>query len=405
MKENIKYLVFSLALLSNIVFFSISSLVGFNFEGSEYNSIYSYFCAFLFVAVLLFVFLDFKKIAKKHLLFLPCVFLFLYFVESSFFEYNRNQQELMQQSIRCFIAFSVPCIFVAIDLASTKRVEKIFPWIDAIAFIISIGCLLTLPKLLISGTIEYGGSNYQQLSYNAAFGYSVLLYNALTGNEYRLDFLKNKIVSVISLLLIFSCIVCVLSSGGRGGFALMMLNTLYLLYCKRKSFISIKSAISIISIIILIIYFVDFSVFKELIDFGFERIKDTFFSNGGSAISKSGRDEVYDLALKYISENPLGYGFFRSYAVMGNYPHNFFLEILMDGGYLLLVLCFFFMIFLYKKSRKIIKNGFDITFLIIMSSYPIVMLQFTSTFMWVGLFWFIVIYILCYDIRSMNIHR
>lgn len=404
MIKKLKYLFFSVALLSNIVFFTFCSLVGLEFEGSDSNSAYIYFCLFLFAIVSVFVLIDFKKCKNRKLFLIPFFFIFIYFIESSLFQYSWGQRILLQQSFKCFCAFSIPCIFIGINLANTKSIERIYPWVDVLAVFIALGCLVSLPRFLTSGLFQYGGSNYQQLSYNAAFAFSILLYNLLFNNRYRFRPLSNKLFSCLSFFLMLGCIICILSSGGRGGFVLLLVDILYVFYLKGKD--SIKSIIYIlitVLIIVFLLYFLDLGLVKDLVDFGYERIFNTFFSHEGSAISRGGRDEVFNLALRYISENPFGYGFFRSYALMGNYPHNIILEILMDGGFLLLLLFICFIVKLIIKLKRIGKEENQLTLFMLLFFYPIVMLSFTGTYLWNGMFWFCVVYILSYRVFKRSI--
>jgi O-antigen ligase len=58
----------------------------------------------------------------------------------------------------------------------------------------------------------------------------------------------------------------------------------------------------------------------------------------GIAESSSGRDELYSSIISYIKQNPvIGYGIGYSESVLGLFPHNIFLQILLESGIIALI--------------------------------------------------------------------
>ena len=382
--------------MGSIFFFSINSLLGLEYEGAEQGSSFMYFTILVFAFVLFFTILDIKKIRYRICYCIPIVFSIFFLVESATIQ-NVEKAALMKQSFSVFWAFSVPCIMVGTNLANTKETEKVFKWIDLLAFFISIGCIMSLPRLYMDRIVSIGGGNYQQLSYSAAFMFSIFLYNILNRNNCRFSFINNIYYTIITVFLMIGCVFCILASGGRGGFLLLMVNVIILCYSRRKWILKHSFFIILcLPLLFFVLSLFDIPIISVILDRGSGRIENTFFSDDGVSMSKSGREGVFEDALKYIDDNPWGYGFFRSYAIMENYPHNIFLEIILDGGYILLCLFILFLVRLYFNVLKMKKQNDNISFLLLLMSCPMVMLLATSTYLWNGLFWFGITYVFNY---------
>lgn len=75
-----------------------------------------------------------------------------------------------------------------------------------------------------------------------------------------------------------------------------------------------------------------------------------------SALEEPRMDAVYRPAIEAIIENPFGYGLGSSKSVIGYYPHNIFLEILISSGFIgFIVFAIIFILFL-KSCIWIVKN-------------------------------------------------
>lgn len=394
MTHQLKFFFFSLALMGSLIFFSLNSIMNVEYEGAEQGSSYVYFSIFVFLVVFCFTILDIKLIKRRFFLFSPLILTFLFLIEYPTAQ-NAEQSELMNQSLKYFWAFTVPCLLVGADAANTGGTTKLFKWVDVWSFVIALGCVVALPRLLLSRIVQFGGGNYQLLSYASAFVASILLYNLLNDNRLRFSILKNKLVAVISVLLIAGCVLCIFGSGGRGGFLLLAVNSVILLYSRRKWILRHSFALILIVVLIVVFFsFFDSKAINVIYERGASRIIESFFSSDESFVSKSGREEVYAKAFNMIRANPFGYGFFRAYAIGGNYPHNIFLEIILDGGYLLLL---FFLVIgarIIRKFNTLMKTDVDLKFVLLLFSYPLIMLQFTSTYLWTGIFWFCVAFVM-----------
>lgn len=79
-------------------------------------------------------------------------------------------------------------------------------------------------------------------------------------------------------------------------------------------------------------------------------------------------DAVYGPAIKAITDNPFGYGLGSSTHIIGFYPHNIFLEIALDVGFLGIVLFIFVLLKGFKNTLKML-NMKNETFVILVSLF------------------------------------
>ncbi len=381
------------------VFFSINSLLNVNYEGAEGGSSFLIYSVFVFFMVCFYTLQDFKLIKKRFCFIIPFFFTFVFFVEYST-SANNTQSELMQQSFIYFWAFTVPCILVGTNIGNTKDYNKVFMWIDVLALITSLGCVVALPRLLLSSVVSLGGGDYQLLSYVSAFSFSIFLYNILNDNISRFPLLRRRGYTLFTIFLMLGCVLCIFGSGGRGGFLLLSVDMVILFYSRRKWIVNhLWGILLIIPLLLVFISFIDKTAIEMIWDNGAERIINTFFTGEGG-VSKTGREDVYASAFQLISDNPFGYGFFRAYAIAGNYPHNIFLEIILNGGFLLLLVSLVLLFRMTKKLKLMIRLDKRIAFIPILVSYPFVMLLFTTSYLWTGLFWVNIAFVASYKIDS-----
>ena len=136
--------------------------------------------------------------------------------------------------------------------------------------------------------------------------------------------------------------------------------------------------------------------FLSLLDNNFERITSLFDHGGINTSASSGRDEIWKDAWVLISERPiLGYGLF-SYLSHINWPHNIFLEVLLQGGFVLfLVLITILLLSLGKYSRMIRKDKSQM-WLVPLIIYVFTQLLFSGSYMFETYFWFSLSYIYNY---------
>ncbi len=239
------------------------------------------------------------------------------------------------------------------------------------------------------------GVDYQYISYFSAYFCALDLFMIFEG--------KKNLTSRVRSSLFFQWIrlVCAvflgitsLYSGGRGGFVLIMLMVLFwvLLYSiysgKVKQFIG-----SVCLIIVLIGIVSSIAQENEVFRNGIARTFEFLGDGGINWDGVSGRGDIYKRAIQLICASPIwGYGI-----TGGSYhgvisAHNLFLEILVEGGLIYLIVWVYllaaFLCKLYKKCK--INKEYLLIFTIFMCDFVGVMFSFIylrRTAIWFAMFY------------------
>jgi O-antigen ligase len=370
------------------IFFSILSITGLEYLGSSDSKVYVIGWLLLnalssFIALRTFFI---KQIIRRNFfifLLLPFIITIIYFIE---FPSDSFSFEIYYT----FLAISFPAILIALDLSNNGSIEKLKSVLIInyiLVFFSSIKLFTTLITIDLNKLdTVFGGGNTQSLSYSISFAY-------LTG----LIFLKSnndKISKIFKISIIFSMLfltVCAVFSGGRGAILIIIFSTVYF------SFKFFKEHFFKLSFLIILIlaFFVSLGIefddrFYQSFDRLFSYVEDGKINLEGG----SNRDLFYLKALSLIKESPvIGYGIFKFVDAAGGgfYSHNIFLDILLQGGIVLLFLFFIFLFFLFFKIRLLL-NDLDNIYIINFFFYSFVVLLFTNTYLNEHFFWFTIAY-------------
>ena len=111
------------------------------------------------------------------------------------------------------------------------------------------------------------------------------------------------------------------------------------------------------------------------------------------------RASLASIVLNYVSNHPLGCGFFHQFDVVQGltghyYSHNIVLEIMMQGGYVLLIIFALFLIRLYKKYKMLVVSDSVFLMLTPIATFTFVMLLFSGSYIQHTGFWFLVLCVL-----------
>lgn len=392
-------LIYIVTLLSKIIFFVAYAILGLQFEGSEGDNSYILFCFALDACVILTYSYDivFKKRFKINYKELLCLFVLLLFLIMYLIE--RSGAIEAKQTIQLYIAFAIPSFLIAIDTAYKRNLGDYAKWLYLLMFFISVGSVLLLPGVLLGLT----KGTYQSLSYYCGFAYSLNLFFLLFGDKFRLfDFYRWRTNKIISVMLLFVQTGVSLMSGGRGGFVIIIVATivLFLFASKQMRFLKlVKMLLIVFAVCVISIQFLP-SEISLLVENGSERVFSYISDKGIDMSQTSGRDDVFSEAIGFISQKPiLGYGMFSYLDKTHTYPHNIFLEILLQGGLVYLFFFIFILIHAVCKYMKMLKVSADNLLLIPLAVYPFVMLLFSGSYLETSLFWFVLVYILLYKSR------
>lgn len=405
--------IYALSLLSSFLYPAIMSFLGVNdkYEKDQENPMMIVFIAFTGLLSIAFTAKNLSKyIMRVHPFFywLPVILIVDFVIESFFM--SGKVLEQAYKGFLIFLVYSVYAMFVGSNLAYGKEYVKTFKYIHLITIIISVGILLSIPESLSTGKVVLGNTQYQQIAYMSAFCVGVFVYSLLFKPDFVFPYFKGKAFRSMEIFLAIVIGFNVLLSGGRGGMVLLIVNVLFfvLLYSKKEG-ILIKGILYlalgfVVLVSTLAVIIASNDELSTLYEYGSERAFSYVSDSGGIDMQGTGgRDMVYNDAIKSLEENPFGFGFFRSYGLFV-YPHNFFLEILLDGGILYFSFMVVFMIYLYNKLKKILKLSTDFYCFLPVFTYPLIILLFSSTYKHNCMFWFCISFIFSYVILN-NRHK
>lgn len=398
--------IFTLTMNKSFLFFAIYAILGKEYTGAADSSSYIISNAGLVTLSLIYIFGErfFKKVAplrKVNLLFylLPILTGLIYFLESPAHEYGYYFFTL-------YWVYSFPSIYIGTYVAANKSLNSIAKWLDLTMIILTLGLIISIPKMVLATQVSVGGAGYQTISYMAAFAYSLNLFSLLFKDKYtHFKFCRSKIYIAITYLFLFLQVITVFVSAGRGGFIVLFISTIIMLYLKFKGHFRfgklLLAALTVLFTVLLL-----FSILPEDATSKMQQNSERIFSyvsSGGIDMSEtSGRDQVYSSAWKLITERPLlGYGIFKyvDVSLNGWYPHNLFLDFLLQGGIIFLLVWMLILIRFFLQYRIMIKMDDNNLILIPIIIFTSVELQFSGTYLNSPLFWFLIAYVFNYKTK------
>lgn len=298
-------------------------------------------------------------------------------------------------SLTYFLVWGCTGILSALNITRRNNIDEFINSLDYIILLFTIALFKSaiIPLISGGGFKTLGGETYQTASYIASltFGLTLLL---LYFKEDNARITNSKSKKLIFLGRVFSLLVSglsVLVTGGRGGFVLLLCYLIYfLLIPANKKYIR-KIKISAITIILMMVISLK-NTSNSILITGWNRVTAFIdFEKGINWNGTSGRDVVYVDAINIIKKSAIiGYGGGGSYYEMNAYPHNFFLEVLIEGGVLYLVLFIILLITIFMKALKygFIDNKYKIATILFV--YTFVILMFSTSYMRLESFWFII---------------
>ncbi|WP_320128734.1 O-antigen ligase family protein [uncultured Sphaerochaeta sp.] len=281
----------------------------------------------------------------------------------------------------------------------------VIKWFEIVVFLVSLSSIISISSSILSGNISriYGGVNYQAASYFSAFAFGLSIYYSFSGKEsIRFSVFQSKFYQSISHIVIVLLGFCVIVPGGRGAFVLMIVYMLLGSWAwlrenkhSKKFYIWLMLILCILPFVLYTLYFV--IQINESIYTGFQRaISFIDFKRGGFDLAggSSGRDRIYQQAFDLISKKPFnGYGLFEymyHLTTVNQYPHNFFLELLLQGGVFYFAAMVIFLTFLFSKLIKLIKRDLQFVIVLFLFAYPMTNLMFSGSYLDTPLFWYCV---------------
>lgn len=401
MFNKLKILVYSNILLSQILFFSLYAILGLTYQGRGQSNIYTIYLVISSFSAYLLFFLELigRGTYKPILISLFAIpFIFLLFVILA------PSHHFVTTQTNLFFVLVMPAILVGYIVAGNNRLNLINKGFIFVALLVFIAVLRILPKLLSQSVIDlmdvFGGGQYQAFSYFCAFSFLTFLRHLF--NQYNLNFWK-KSCYVFMLSVLFSGVIL---SGGRGGLVVVLVGLIAFIIRKKGFLKFIKYFITSVFAIYFLLYFAiqaDF-FFSERIAESFDRLFSFISSDGINMEGTSNRNDFYNIAISKINDNLIfGYGLFGLVEILGDYyPHNIFLEVLLQGGIVYLTIFLTVMFCFFYKLAKLIKLKKDEDVILIPTIYSVVLLLFSSSYLQEPFFWFSLSYVFSYRFNNIK---
>jgi O-antigen ligase len=407
----------ALSLFKVELFFSIAAFMGYIYLGSDSSPLYIILMTgigVLNIGLTLVAMMKSQAIKVRDLLLLIGFPLFVLISLIFGIIASRSAIAIQQRQFNSFLAFSLPNLFIGWYIA--KKKVDIFNSVFLVMIIISAGSIASIlvPFLSGRGFTVMGGASYQAASYYTAFAFGLNLYILeFKANHTFFKKINAPAVGIFQFILLLLQAVMVIIPGGRGAFVLMIayiaLSTSKVI-TERNIVKTILGAILFLIASLLLIRIFPRLYENSIFQRGFDRAI-AFIGPGGTLDweGSSGRLPIYLESIELFKQSPVyGYGLYGYLAKVsyGGYPHNFFLEILLQGGLLYLSVWIVFIWNLFRKLYFNIQKDERNRIFLYLGAYPAVMLMFSGSYLTTGLLWFVVAYIVfgekyasCYRIK------
>lgn len=394
-------------MLSYEIFFIISEILGYRYEGNESSPIYYVYLASIFFLTVIFFLYDLiivnNKLSRRDIFLI--IFAKIIFISFFMEVISNGLTSIMITRFTYYIVWGFTSILMGLYLSKNKRYKNLTYFLDILLIFINIALIRSISYSFINGTrVTLGGAIYQTAGYVFALGFGInLFYIVYNYNFSRFNFTKTTFYKVFSSVFLIVQLYGVIATGARGAMLLVIFYVFLILVLSMNSLKNYAKYTLVILVFGLFIY-LSWPVISEvpLISNSWDRAFAYIGENGIDWGGTSGRDRVYQNALETISAKPIkGYGLFSYYNVT-SFPHNIFLEVLLQGGIIYFTVFLTIMIsILYRFYRIIRFNKLFLLYAVILS-YPFIMLMFSGSYMSNGLFWFTVSFIYSMELEDIK---
>ena len=393
--------VFVLTLFWAQFYFSINSILGITYSGSDASKTYVLGLGTLaFLSILLVAYKSGRLMVKYKLftILIPIFFCFFYLIEQM-----TDSSDLSRYLVFYFV-MCLPPSYIGVYLANHGGIGRLSKWLDVMMLILTTGLFMSLRQSMMTSNFEtmVGGMSYQQASYLSAIAYSLNLCGLLYGKNYvRYKIMNHIAIKWICVVLLLVQFLGCISSGGRGGFLLVILVTIILFVFKIKSR-NIGYLLVAIALFVLV-----FVLCQDSLSFLFQGSRyERAFSIFTKSDTASSRSVVWNYADRFIKNyNYVGAGIFKYYGLFEKkfdqpYAHNIFLELLCQGGLLYFMIGCCLVAKGIIRIPKIIRLDSSNILLIPLGLYSLVYLMLSGSYMEEGLFWFVLAYAFSYSLKA-----
>jgi O-antigen ligase len=399
---NSKYLTAVICLFgcfTQYIFFTVMGMFGERYEGLEVSNTYAVYSIAVFSSVILIYSIKLFKYGLSGVERNFYIFFITIIVVQLFWEIFEPISSLTEKNFAIlFLLVGLPGFFSAVVISRYNIIKEFIKISDILAIVLTIGIIFSTIMPFMRGEVilDIGGTSYQFLSYLAALTIGILLFNTYRlEKNCRFSVFTTRLYFLLGNIFIFICLIALLLGGGRGAFLVMIFyftSTIYAVSSNKKTMI-LKKIITLFFIATVVAMFFYIYSDNESIKRGADRAVEYIFNDGPIDLNKvtSGRDEVYAVAITGMRDSILiGYGPF-SVREKVTYPHNFFLEIILQFGLLSVPIFFIIMVTLIKKIRN--NLDFNSKWILNLSAFPVIMLMFSGSYMLTSIFWFCLVFL------------
>jgi O-antigen ligase len=404
----LKYL-FLLGIMAEWVFFLFLSLFNLKYQGASESNLYVIYWITILVLSLISLFiylLNYFKVGKmpKNIFvnFLPIfIVIMLYLISFLKFGYNYTGNGYYA---KIFVSMCIPTFLIGYICSINKKENQLVKIV--VQFVIfGTGILVISLYRLVSESIvtdsldSVGGVGRLGIGYLATHFFIVTFYIFVFNNKISkisLPLLLRSRFKYTTIFIMLSIqISTVIFAGSRGPLLnlLLVCSMMIVLKLFQSSIVSFsKKLLSIIVIIICLLQF--YNTFgQNYFALSTERTLTLFQLEKDNWAGGSGRESLYPLAYKMFSEKPV-FGFgpmgFLSESGAGMYPHNIFLESMVDYGAIGLVVIVLFFIYLIKKYINRIDRNISLLLILFLFFSSLIELQVSGTFIAHARLWFFI---------------
>jgi len=376
------------ASFSYSLFFILQAFFGLN-EGSFGLKIYSLIIFISCVVIYGFSFFRRKLVFKELFLILLLASIVIGFLMTkSIYSYVVDD---FNATVLSFGVRSIPAFLIGIYIAKSDKINDMSKWLQPFMLIFTIGIIKATINSWDGNNINivFGGTNYQLLSYQAAYTIGMNIFLIFNRNNIKpFKIFSNKFFLILNVFLIPIQLICLFIGGGRGAFVLLIVFAIYA-FNKNIELVKNKKRKIIKSFLIIISFSLCLSIIFNLpmLKGGVSRLTNFFFNI--DSLGQDDRTYLYIDALNNFKTSPIwGHGIGSVFYELRFYSHNIFTDLLVEGGILLFTLSLFILVIFTLKLKKLIYFNKSNELILICFLCSFVMLLFSGHYLRDSGIWF-----------------
>lgn len=396
----IKNLTNLLILNGPMIFMSLTALMGMRFDREEgAGGVYKAYMVMLFIFGVLPIL---KKVITGHF---SSKFVLPLFVISVFIAVGLIQQ-LDSSFLLQMGCFAVPAICVALTMDQKTGLIGMMKWFELLLPLFAISFIFLIRNMMFVKLEGEVNSYDQSASYYAAFLFIIDIYILRYKNYCQsFAFLDHKWFLFFKIFMLPYLLVVCFFAGGRGAVVLIIISLIFQANLLKKLPVHYYGKGCLIVIVLSIVVY--FGIGKlsidyfDLLEHNYERISALVEGGHIDTSASSGRDNIWKDAIDTWASSPLiGYGLFSYLDFFYIRPHNIFLEVMLQGGLVLLSILCYILLRTFIKYRKLLRTDHNQVFLMPFLLFTFVELSLSGSYWFEPFFWFVLVYIYNYSFKK-----